>query len=40
MHDDEDGEVEHMSARDLQAEQRLELRKHLWIGVMFFNLRI
>lgn len=37
MHDDEDGEVEHMSAHDLEAEQRLKLRKYLWIGVMFPN---
>lgn len=40
MHDDEDGEVEHTSAHDLEAEQRLKLRKYLWIGVTFPNLRI
>ncbi len=33
MHGDEDGEAEHMSAHDLEAEQRLKLRKYLWIGV-------
>lgn len=38
MHDDEDGEVEHVSAHDL--EQRLKLRKYLWIGVTFSNLDI
>lgn len=40
MHDDEDGEVEHMSAHDLEAEQRLKLPKYRWIGVTFSNLHI
>lgn len=31
MHDDEDGGVEHMSARDLEAERRLKLCKYLWM---------
>lgn len=32
MHGDEAGEVEHMSAHDLEAEQRLKLCKYLWKG--------
>lgn len=31
MHDDEDGGVEHMSARDLEAERRLKLCTYLWM---------
>lgn len=31
MHDDEDGGVKHMSARDLEAERRLKLCTYLWM---------
>ncbi len=39
MHDDEDSEVEHMGGHDLEAEQRLKLRRYLWIGVTFLSNR-
>lgn len=40
MHGDEDGGVEHMSAHDLEAEQRLKPREYLRIGVTLSNLHI
>lgn len=36
MHDDEDGGVEHMSARDLEAEHRLKLKVQIFLEA--FNL--
>lgn len=40
MHGDEEGETEHTSAHDLEAERHLKLREYLWIGVPLANLHI